>query len=228
VLTGVVRSIGGIDVKRTRQVQIQGRARARGILFCPLSNRPVIGYRIRIEAFGRSRLGWLGTELVPATREGSGSWYTLVEITRLQEFEIFDDSGSAFIHWLGPLLLAETRAPTELADVVIRPEFYETVDADMEMVTGLLRIDPDEGRFVARSVLAGNDRVRCWATTIEHNSEVFVCGRPVVRLNPHGESAGYREAPNPLVIRSAGGNPLLVANCNKSALIETLDSRLTD
>jgi hypothetical protein len=171
-----------------KQVQIYGRARARRTVRCPLTDKAVIGYRVRIEIL-----------------DDDDVWKPMVDETRLQEFEVYDDSGEALVHWLGPQLFLRERAAGHLGSDVKRPTFRR-----------LLRIPP------AWVPPLENERIHYWATIIPHDGEVFVCGRPFTRANQRGATLGYRALPKQLVLRSTGGSPLLLANCSKEELLKSL------
>jgi len=137
-------------------------------------------------------------------------WRQVADVTRLHAFEVDDGSGEAMVHWLGSQVLVETRPTTELNTLLTRQTFCRP----LALNTGMLYADPERTRF--------------WATDLAHGSEVFVCGRPIVRASQHGVPRGYRELPRQLLIKSTGARPVLVATCNRETLLDTLDTRYLD
>lgn len=180
------------DVSATRsRVAVQGRARARETLQAPLSVQPCIGFRLNISF--RS-----------PPSEGS-EVHQAVELSRMEAFDLVDDSGSVAVRGAPVLLLGAPRAfdaatlSVALTDETLQRLLSQQGYSVTDIVVG-------RGLHVVERVLLDG-------------ATAYVNGALCTQVAADGVTAGYRQLPTCTVLEPPQGEALVVADVFRDQLL---------
>lgn len=175
---------------------LEGRARPLALEVAPLSGRPAIGYRLRVE-------GDFLEDNAKRVRQ-------LVDLCSLQEHELVEPA-SGRVARISParclaLLAPEPTVPLELAEV-IKPPLAPVIDRAL----------------VSPSDLATALALRAVEYLLEPGEPLFAYGVARRELEP-GAEVGYRETPYRVVLEAPPGGVLILADRPREALLAALES----
>jgi hypothetical protein len=186
------------------RVQIEGRAVAIMVSTAPLSGRPVIGLRVKIEKLAlESAAGGTGGPVL--------TWGPVVEAMHMNDFEVEDGTGRARVRTAScyPLLAAEPTV-TMSVDQLLRSPLVEVLRHQRY---------PEHWLVGARSI-------RVTEYLLEPGETVFVFGEAHREIDPDAPR-DYRGAVWRLVISAPLGGWVMVSDQDRDTLLRSM-GRWTD
>jgi hypothetical protein len=174
-------------------VALEGHARITKTIEAPLSREAVIGYRLQVMGPGREHA-------YPPVH---------IDITRVEDFEVVDETSSVLVRGDRSVLLGTPRSAPELL-----------FDPNNQILQRLIK----QAGYTFNDLL-GAGKLSCIERVLLPHSQVYVCGKPEAVVGVGTGTSGYREPPARVALGAPEGRRLIIADCHLKSLLTTLETR---